>query len=470
MSRPGCVRLAAAACLWAAAAQAAVSSADGRELSRAAIDAGGGPAFSGSGGASVSFSLGQPVGTAQLAGGGSRLSGGFYSGGTSGVRNAASLVESVAPLCPDPAQVRIQGEIVLGIGRAQPVCIGFAASMLPATISVAVRWIKDRTGAAPADPSVAVQTEYRDSPVRLIISTPTAGWEPNSLYRVVVSTEARDEQGEPLPEPGVLYFATLAETATPNEFTAVADAGTRLSVAPNVLPSGGIVEIATTPVRVSPGLIAAANASLQRTFGPLSSVHGVREINYYSELGQNLGLRFPAGSASLSIPYADADGDGVIDGTSPPARVRSAALYHLDEARSLWVRLPGSRVEGGRVTAPIPHLSVFALIVPQATSVEDAYAFPVPFRPRGPDAGTGPGQTGSEASGISFTNLPSPATVEVFNVRGERVWRGEETSGGGLLAWDTRNGDGSLAASGVYVYVVGNGAGAAKTGKLVIVR
>ena len=118
----------------------------------------------------------------------------------------------------------------------------------------------------------------------------------------------------------------------------------------------------------------------------------------------------------------------------------------------------------------LPHLSVFALITTADVSVNDAYAFPVPFRPHGPDAGTGPGQTGTDAAGITFVNLPAPADVDVYNILGEKVWHGEERTGSGALVWDTRNSSGHATASGVYFYVIRNSSDDAKTGKLAIIR
>jgi hypothetical protein len=115
-------------------------------------------------------------------------------------------------------------------------------------------------------------------------------------------------------------------------------------------------------------------------------------------------------------------------------------------------------------------LSVFALISVAQSAVSQAYAFPVPFRPHGPQSGTGAGRTGTDASGITFVNLPSQASVKVFNVRGERVWQGEDDAGLGKIVWYARNGAGEEVRSGVYVYVVRGIDGQTKTGQLVIIR
>jgi hypothetical protein len=135
------------------------------------------------------------------------------------------------------------------------------------------------------------------------------------------------------------------------------------------------------------------------------------------------------------------------------------------------VRLPTSSVDTAArtVSAPLAHFSSYALIAAEDLSAADAYAFPVPFRPHGPNSGSGAGRTGREETGITFTELPAQGTIEVFNVRGERVWRSDIPNASGQLRWDVRNQSGQPVASGVYLYVIQSPKDK-KTGKLAIVR
>ena len=128
----------------------------------------------------------------------------------------------------------------------------------------------------------------------------------------------------------------------------------------------------------------------------------------------------------------------------------------------------GSRLPAGRGRAS-PRTAGRAAPASSPLSVSDAYAYPVPFRPHGPQAGTGPGHTGTDSEGITFTQLPPQGGIDVYNVRGERVWHGDFGDGSGAFAWNTLASSGQPAASGVYLYVI-TGPQDKKVGKLSIIR
>jgi hypothetical protein len=362
------------------------------------------------------------------------------------------------------------------MGAAQTVCLAFDKLMLPGTLQAAlpVTAVRDQDGAEVSS-AAAVAVAYTLSPSLLAVA-PAVDWASNTVYRVALSTLAYDQDGLPLGAPSSFTFLTRLDPARPNTVTAAApgDPPARLALAAGALPGPGHVEINPwalgSPEFVPPAVLSAANAKLAAAGGGLARVHAVYEADYFTVDGARASPAFSPGAAVLSVPYADADGDGLLDGAGPPARVAALALYRLDEERSLWVRLPGSTASGGWVSAPLPHLSAYALASAEDVSVARAYAFPVPFRPNGPAAGIGPGRTGTAAAGITFADLPSRATIEVFNVRGERVWRGEESDGDGSLAWNVRNSEGRPVVSGVYFYLVRNPSGDVKTGKLAVIR
>lgn len=124
----------------------------------------------------------------------------------------------------------------------------------------------------------------------------------------------------------------------------------------------------------------------------------------------------------------------------------------------------GSRLSTGTVRAA-------GLAAPAASvqSTSDAYAYPVPFRPHGPQSGTGPGRTGTDAEGITFVQLPPQGTIDIYTTKGEKVWHGAFGDGSGLFSWDTRSSSGQPAAGGIYLYVI-IGPQDKKIGKLAIVR
>jgi hypothetical protein len=113
---------------------------------------------------------------------------------------------------------------------------------------------------------------------------------------------------------------------------------------------------------------------------------------------------------------------------------------------------------------------VYAVIGAIDDSVRDVFAFPVPFRPNGPQAGTGQGQTGTEAAGITFTNVPQSGRIEIYTLDGRLVTKIAIPAGLIMpeVKWDVRTAGGERAASGVYIWRVVAG-GNAKTGKLMVI-
>lgn len=228
---------------------------------------------------------------------------------------------------------------------------------------------------------------------------------------------------------------------------------------------------ANAPLAADPALIALANEKMRRNRGPLAEVgaQDVWEVALHDEVGWLDGALLA--SAEISLPYRDADGDGIVDGT--PVRVGTLDLWRLDEGNALWVRVPSARTDaaGKLVSAGSPSLSVFALIGGSDRAVSEVYAFPVPFRPNGPSAGTGAGQTGTDAAGITFANLPSEGTIEIYTLDGRRVRRLEipPNLAPASLSWDVKNDGGAKVVSGVYIWRVSSGGGD-KIGRLMVIR
>jgi len=147
------------------------------------------------------------------------------------------------------------------------------------------------------------------------------------------------------------------------------------------------------------------------------------------------------------------------------------SVWWLDEAHSLWVKLPGGAVDPLRqnVSVPIRHFSVYAVMGAPTFQVGDVYAFPVPWRPQGSRAGLGPGQTGTLSDGITFTNMPEQAVVRVYTMSGNLVREILHSDGMPQLKWDVKNSSGEDVVSGTYIYVVESHQ-SRKKGQLVIIR
>ena len=151
-------------------------------------------------------------------------------------------------------------------------------------------------------------------------------------------------------------------------------------------------------------------------------------------------------------------------------RVETLRLYVLDTKTQSWFRLPNNNLDQlvNEVLGGVQHMGVFSVMGSAYLDVSDTIAYPVPWRPFGPNAGTGAGQTGTEAGGITFSNLPQEGRLVILDLQG-RLVREILLTGNVSETWDVKNEDAQKVVSGTYYWVVEAG-GNRKTGKLVIIR
>lgn len=227
---------------------------------------------------------------------------------------------------------------------------------------------------------------------------------------------------------------------------------------------------ATNPLSASPSVLQAATGNLGRSSDYSRPANGrLWEIFVQDDAGSRVAGSL-ARSATLTLPYDDADRDGFVDGGAPPVRVKTLSIWWLDEAHSLWVRVPDPVIDlsSQTVTVAIPHFSVYAVMGSPSFDPSETFAFPVPWRPSGPNAGSGAGQTGTEAGGITFTNLPDGGTIRIYTLSGGLI-KVIRHSSGLQEQWDGRSDAGEPVGSGTYLWVVESG-GAKKSGKLAVIR
>jgi len=176
---------------------------------------------------------------------------------------------------------------------------------------------------------------------------------------------------------------------------------------------------------------------------------------------------------SFIVRVNDDDGDGNVDGTNPPVRLSSLKGYVLDEDYKMWLRMFNSDVDvnSKRVMFDFTQPGIYSVLGELDDSVKKVYAFPVPFRPNGPNAGNGPGQTGTKEGGITFADIPQTGRIEIYTLDGRLVRKLPIPLNlvQPKLRWDVKNGKGEKVVSGVYVWRVVSG-GNSKTGKLMIIR
>jgi len=339
---------------------------------------------------------------------------------------------------------------------------GFAAAAVYSS-SIAWQWFDNAVG---------------EAGFRLYGATAAAG-----PYNLIAGTSAIAANAVAFTEtgltPGVTYYRYLAAvndggfavsspasvvtgpqgtTAPDQAQTFTADDGkVVLDIPANAFGDAYTVTINTNPVAAPLGSAALAAKILEanaKKDSPLPG--GLVEILVRNAANASLGdaLLSPP-SLSLSFEMEN----GRVKGGAASLRPKTLAIYTLNEKTNLWVKLPSSQVDlaNGKVTARVPHFSVFALIGAPDTSLDQAFVYPVPFQP----------SLGHTA--ITFTNLAQPTTIKIFTVSGRRVRTLQEPGGAGELDWDGKNEDGEPAASGVYFYVMESPTDK-RTGKLMILR
>ncbi|MDE2491307.1 MAG: fibronectin type III domain-containing protein [Elusimicrobia bacterium] len=243
-------------------------------------------------------------------------------------------------------------------------------------------------------------------------------------------------------------FVSTVSAPSPNS-------GILVALPPNAF--GGPVELFVTndpvghPIRVSPAVVDAGLAALPSglTLVPNSLVEVVPIVD---------GVPFTAtlgSSATLSIPYRDANGDNLIDGTNPPLAASAMTMYTLNTTVNRWEALPTTIDSANRRASGVtPHFSVFALLAPTtvAAALASVRVYPVPWKP---------GSGGRfDAAGITFDGLPASGHIRILTLAGRDV-RDLDFDGAsaGKLVWDGQNGDGRRTASGVYFARVSSDAG-----------
>lgn len=371
------------------------------------------------------------------------------------------------------------GPAVEGLSAAQAILVGDVPVGLPLDGTLRIRFsndMLDTTIVSSSAPGAFLVTAVRDAQLatvsivqgidvaydelsRSAVISPSTAWTPGARLTVLVSSNVADVDQIQLAGGAAFEVEVARDPDAPNVAAAPFDTGLKVDLPPGAFDVPYSVFIGSSP---SGPEIDAASAKLALALGqnPLR----VLEFEARSTSGGVLSSLFRK-PVRLLVPYADADSDGIVDGT--PFRSSSLSLWRLDEASRLWVRVPDSRVEAGRLAATLRSFSVYALAGGLTTDVSQVYAFPVPFRPNAGD----PARYGSDATGIRFVNLPDEGRIRVYDVSGRRVR--EIAFGPGQppapLSWNVRDDDGAALGSGVYVWEIVSG-GNRKTGKLMVVR
>jgi len=409
---------------------------------------------------------------------------GYFGGGRLGGGVTIKILRT--RVAPD-ARLYYQETLQVGVPLSGPVLIDFSDQIDGTSIPLGVHVFRVQNHLGqPMNEEVAL-TWTLDSTQQQLTLTSTAGWQGNSVYDIVINANIQSISGYTVDSETHVFFQTVLDPKDSNFINHPMNAtGGMASAAANInpvqldFPIASIRDYAavvstrdpmTTPIRVSAASIAEANRKA-RASSEYRIPLALREIAGYNSQGEAI--------VSLSKPIRITLGtSGGASGAASPAtagliRPNTLSLWVLDEEHKLWVKIPASQVspDGSSVSAPVSKLAVFAVMGSPSGVASEVYVFPNPWRPHGPRAGTNPGETGTESSGISFANLPSECRIKIYTLAGELVRELVHSDLSGSFAierWDGKNKSAEAVVSGAYFWRVESETDS-KNGKLLIIR
>lgn len=291
-----------------------------------------------------------------------------------------------------------------------------------------------------------------------LVLAPSGSWPKGSAFAVYFSSSLSDVTGSPLSPAATLYFSVIMDHQADNTALSLLDSRVRVSIPAGAYAQDYYVLLSTD---ASLPAVQAANGRLRGLPGAPEFVGTVR-VRPYDQSGT---LVQPSSACVVTLPYPDADGDGWLDGTLTRQSVSGLAVWHLDEATGLWQRQSGATLDAAArtVSQRVTGFSNYALLAVTEADLSPVYASPVPFRP---NAGN-PARYGTWAGGITFRNLPAYGRLRIYTISGALVR--ELAVSPPTTAWDVKNSDGEVVASGVYLWEL-TADKARKTGKLVVIK
>ncbi len=353
------------------------------------------------------------------------------------------------------------GGVVYGVYPQNATLLTFNNEMSSTSLAgaITVTAVLDPLGNAISAPQ-AYTLAYSATQQIAYVNLP-GGWAKGTTYVIAMSTAAKDINGTPLSTTTAQTFAVNRDYLAANTLAAPGDPSTTIEVPGGAFPSDYFILMSTG---VKTPLVVEANDNLEKTLGPGTRPLKVVLVEAFTGDGAAWTSHLAA-NARLNLPFTDADGDGRVDGTDPPVRSKSLAVWRLNEDEKLWVREPASRLDlsNGRIILPTNHFSHLAAVGEVDTDTSIVYAFPVPFRPNANNSG----RYGTWAQGIRFTNLPQKGQIRIFTPSG-RLVREIEISAN-PQSWDVKNSAGEVVSSGLYLWEVVSGENR-KTGKLAVIR
>jgi hypothetical protein len=429
---------------------------------------------------SAAYCLGEDVAGIDSSGSGYDLISGYFSGYASGFSGTFQFLGATV----GTTQV-LQNGFQVGVPLNASIQLAFSSQVDPTTIpnGIQVTAIMDHMGQT--ENNLALWTSTYSVAGTTVVISPQAAWSGNTVYSISGTSNLRSIDGFSLSPSSQAQFLTVLDPHQENVvlqpipvvFNGSPTPGSSnppalsLDIPQDAFTDYSYVLVSQdpmhSPLQVNPATLTAATQKAQTSGGPYETPLAYQEVVAFNVQGQPVSL---SKGASLSITYSGTS--NLLSGTNVPIRADTLSLWTLDSAHALWVKMPDSGMSGSSVVGPVSQFSVFALMGSADTDTSSVFVFPNPWRPHGPNTGTGAGQTGTDAGGITFSNIPSECTIKIYTISGELVRQlshSDLTGPVGQQVWDGNTSGGDHAASGVYLWRVVSGSDS-KNGKLMIIR
>lgn len=299
---------------------------------------------------------------------------------------------------------------------------------------------------------------------------------PNGNYELRAVATALDGTADPVPPTIVISV----DAATPDSSESVVGGSekkdeTVYSGAGRTVSLGDAGSNTVMAVTIPGSCVSSSSDTLSVTANPPvvpPPTSGLVSANQHLQISLGSGQTRLGSPATITFHYADANGAGILDGTSLP--VSDLAVYAYDPASGVWRKESASVLDrtAKTISATTPHFSLFGLFSAASADLSSVRVYPVPWVPNDGNPDNGRAYSASDPdSGIVFAGLTDAVRVQVFTVAGERVWETMTDVSGGRVQWDGRNSAGRPAASGGYVAVITDRTTGAKVvRKIAIIR
>jgi len=311
--------------------------------------------------------------------------------------------------------------------------------------------------------------EVFDSSCTVAVKPSSGELKKNYLYILQVTGNLRNRRGNQIIAEDIeIPFRTVMDHTRKNVITKETNERLIIITPPNALNRDGYIIINTNPLtyqeKVDDNAITSANDKLQGNGEGFQYPLDIWEFCAYYETGDE--VEDFNSIIEIRLPYAD-NGGGMVGDDSNPIGEETLLAFWLNEEHANWVKVPDCQIDSRKnfVTIRVIGFSVYALIGSPVYDLSEAHAYPVPWKPN-----DGKDETGTEAGGITFTNLSSQGVIKVFTISGELVMEHEfKPVDKGKWTWDVKTPGGKKVFSGVYIYCIKNEM-EQKVGRLMIIR